>query len=115
MKTILIVDDDVTFLNALAYAFRTRECKVLTATGVSEAKEILSKENISMICSDVHMNNETGFELLESVRSHFPDLIFVLLSSDLTEENRIQAKVSNAYCLEKTEQDLVDRILQYEV
>lgn len=115
MKTILIVDDDRTFLNLLAYALQEKKCEVFTATSVSEAKEILTKKYVSLICSDVHMKNETGFELLDYVRSEFHDLAFVLLSSDLTEENRIQAKVSDAYCLEKTEQDLVNRILQYEV
>ncbi len=113
MKTILIVDDDITFLNIFAYALKSKKCEVFTATSVSEAKDILANKYVSLICSDIHMNNETGFELLDYVRSEFDDLAFILLSSDLTEENCKQAKASNAFCIEKSEQNLVDRILQY--
>lgn len=79
VKKILLVDDDVSFLNILAMAL-TKDFEVYTATGVSEALSILEENYVDCVCSDLNMADGTGIDLLESLKQKYIDIPFVLAS-----------------------------------
>lgn len=113
-KRILVVEDDMLFLDLLAQALRNRGHIVTTASGVQEAKNALMTSSFSLVCSDIHMADGTGFELLDYIRATFADLPVIMISSNLTQEDRLQTRIAKAFCVKKTDENLVDTIVNYE-
>lgn len=113
-KRFLIVEDDMLFLDLLAQALRSRGHIVTTASGVQEAKAALMAGDFSLVYSDIHMPDGIGFELLDYIRAAFTDLPVIMMSSNLTQEDRLQTRIAKAVCMEKTDENLVDTITNYE-
>lgn len=113
IRKILIVDDDTSFLNLLAQALRKRGHIVTTASGVQEAKNDIMTGEFSLVCSDIRMADGTGFELFDYIRTSFIELPVIIVSSYLTCEDRFNAKMLRVFCIEKTDENLVDIITNY--
>jgi len=77
---ILVVDDEVSNLNALQRALR-HEYNVFTATNGEDALSVMEKNNIALIMADYRMPGITGIELLEKARQKHPDTIRVILTA----------------------------------
>lgn len=89
--TILLVEDNLDLLNltkeALNPAFR-----ILKATNGMEALDVLSKESVDVIVSDIMMPEMNGLELTEKVKndidySHIP---IILLTAKTTLESKVE-------------------------
>ena len=68
---ILIVDDEIYIVRALKSRIRWQEIgidAVFTALNVPKAREILTKEQIDILLTDIEMPGETGLQLMEWVR-----------------------------------------------
>lgn len=109
MINLLLVDDDFDFLNTLSSILK-RDFEVSTATGVAEAKQVLMSEDIDAVCSDFHMRDGTGLDLLEWLREKGNMIPFLLFSG--TEE---VALINTVNCYDatfcgKTDCDLIERI-----
>lgn len=109
MMRLLLVDDDSSFLEALSYGLK-KDFQVSTATGVAEAKQILMSDDINAICSDFHMRDGTGLELLEWLRGKGNMIPFLLLSGteDTFLTNRVK-RYGATFC-DKTDSDLIEKI-----
>jgi len=77
---ILVVDDEVSNLDALRRALR-REYNVFTATNGHDALAIMEQNDIALIMADHRMPSMTGIELLEKVWRKYPDAIRIILTS----------------------------------
>jgi CheY-like chemotaxis protein/Tfp pilus assembly protein PilZ len=86
--TILVVDDEEFLRQAIGFDFEMRNFNVLMAGSGREAFEIVQREKIDVILSDVRMPNGDGLELLDRVKAFNPalPLIFVSGYADLTLE-----------------------------
>ncbi len=113
VRKILIVDDDALFLNFLAQVLRKRGHIVTTVSGVQEAKNDIMTGEFSLVCSDIRMADGTGFELFDYIRTSFKELSVIIMSSYLTCEDRFNAKMLSVFCVEKTDENLVDIIVNY--
>ncbi|NTV91361.1 MAG: response regulator [Clostridiales bacterium] len=80
MRTILLVDDEMQILKALGRILDDTDYSILTAVDGWEALDILSKNPVDMVISDVRMPSMNGCELLEKVRTMYPGIIRVILS-----------------------------------
>ena len=67
MLQLLLVDDDRSFLEALSSILK-QDFQVCVATGIIKAKQILLPETVDAVCSDFHMRDGTGLELLKWLR-----------------------------------------------
>jgi response regulator RpfG family c-di-GMP phosphodiesterase len=76
---ILYVDDEAHNLVAFRANFR-RDFEVLTAGSVSEALEVLEKEDVHVLVTDQRMPEQLGTELLAVARSKYPDQARILLT-----------------------------------
>lgn len=112
-KNFLIVDDDTRFLGFLAQGLRNRGYIVTAATSVQEAKDALAANNFSLVCSDIRMTDGTGFELLDYIRAAFTDLPVIMMSSSLTQADRLQTRIARVGCVEKTDSNLLNVITNY--
>ena len=77
---ILLVDDEVNILKALARLFRLEPIEVRTATSADEAFRILEAESIQVVVSDQRMPEMSGVQLLEQIRQRWPDVIRIMLT-----------------------------------
>jgi response regulator RpfG family c-di-GMP phosphodiesterase len=80
LHNILVVDDEVSNLDALRRALR-REYSVFTATNGHDALAIMEQNDIALIMADHRMPGITGIELLEKVWRKYPDAIRIILTS----------------------------------
>ena len=110
MKKILLVDDEHSFLQILDMAL-SKNFKTYTATGVQEALDILGKNEIDLICSDLYMRDGTGLQLLQMIKKKCENLPFILLSGS---EKNLDIKMAEHYgaiFIPKGEFDIINQII----
>lgn len=79
-KTLLLVDDEGSILNALKRTLRREGYRLLTANNPLEGMEILEREPVALVLSDHRMPEMTGAEFLQKVKGQFPDVVRIVLS-----------------------------------
>lgn len=77
---VLIVDDESSILKSLSRLLRREPYDVMTAECGDSALRMLANESVQLVISDHRMPKMTGTELLEQVRSRYPDTIRMILS-----------------------------------
>lgn len=84
--TLLLVDDEPNILSSLQRVFRPAGYRVLTATGGALGLEILAKEKIDLIISDMRMPGMDGAAFLGQAAVRWPQVVRILLTgyADLT-------------------------------
>jgi diguanylate cyclase (GGDEF)-like protein len=85
-RSLLLVDDEPSILNALKRLLRNDGYKIFTADSGQGALDILATHTVQVIVSDQRMPGMTGIELLSRVRELYPDTRRLILSgySDVT-------------------------------
>lgn len=83
--TVLFVDDEENILAALKRLFRNSGCRLLTASSGPEGLDVMVKESVDLVVSDMRMPQMDGAQFLKLVAEKWPDTIRVLLTgySDL--------------------------------
>jgi len=79
-QTVLFVDDETNVLNSLKRLLHTEPYRCIFAQNGQEAIEIMEKENIHVIVTDLRMPEMDGFTLLSRIEKKFPDTIRLVLS-----------------------------------
>ena len=78
--TLLFVDDEPNILSSLQRLFRPVGYRILTATGGAQGLEILAKEKVDLIVSDMRMPEMDGAAFLEQAASRWPQVMRILLT-----------------------------------
>lgn len=78
--TVLFVDDESSILSALRRLFRPQGYKVLLAESGAQALEILAREPVDLVLSDMRMPGMDGAQLLAAVRERYPKTMRLLLT-----------------------------------
>lgn len=83
-KKCLIVDDELFFLKYLKTLFELNNFEVFSSVNASEALEILKKEKVDFIITDIMMPEKDGFWLMEEIRknSALRDIPVVVVSNN---------------------------------
>lgn len=92
-KRILFVDDEPMVLKGLQRTLRKMRNEwdmAFTASG-REALEILSKQPMDVIVSDLKMPEMDGMQLLTEVRTQYPRVVRIILSGHLEHEITLQS------------------------
>lgn len=79
-RTLLLLDDESNVLNSLVRLFRRDGYRLLTASSVREAFDLLAGNAVQVIVSDQRMPDMSGTGFLERVRDLYPDTIRMVLS-----------------------------------
>jgi response regulator RpfG family c-di-GMP phosphodiesterase len=80
VQTLLCVDDEPNILSSLRRLFRGKGYRVLTAESGAEGLQILEKEAVDLVISDMRMPEMDGARFLAKVRERWPDTIRLLLT-----------------------------------
>lgn len=78
--TLLFVDDEPNILSALQRLFRPEGYRLFTAAGGAQGLEILEKEKVDLIVSDMRMPHMDGAQFLEQAARRWPHVIRILLT-----------------------------------
>lgn len=78
--TLLFVDDEPAVLSALRRLLRPLGHRILLAESGAAAIEILEKESVDLVMSDMRMPQMDGAQLLQVVRQRWPDAMRLLLT-----------------------------------
>ena len=79
-RTVLFIDDDVIVLQSLERGLMDESYNKFYAKTCEEAHDILQREEVNVIVTDMCMPEMTGLELLRTVRNEHPDIIGIVLS-----------------------------------
>ena len=103
-KKVLIVDDEPTILDMIAQSLAVDHERygVVTARNAKEGFEILSRENVFLVVSDIVMPEISGLHLLAQIRAHYPQIEVILMTGYATGEIKRQGRQNNClHFLEK--------------
>lgn len=78
--TVLFVDDETNILSSLRRLFRPLGYRIFTAEGGAQGLEIMERETVDLVVSDMRMPEMNGAQFLEKVREHWPDTVRILLT-----------------------------------
>jgi len=79
-KTVLFVDDEEKILASLKRGLLDEPYKTLFANSGKEALEILERNQVHIIVTDMRMPEMSGLELLKAAKKEYPNVIRMVLS-----------------------------------
>ena len=79
-RTVLFVDDEAKMLTSLKRALHNEPYNTIFANSGKEAFEILQRQEVNVIVTDMCMPEMSGLELLGTVKQNYPHIIRMVLS-----------------------------------
>jgi two-component system response regulator HydG len=95
--TVLVVDDEPGIVDSLQKILERESLRVLTAGSGGEALDIVRREGVSVLITDLMMPGMSGIDLLKASRSVSPETETVLMTAYGTVENAVEAMKQGAY------------------
>jgi DNA-binding NtrC family response regulator len=95
---IMLVDDEVPFVETMTKRLSKRNVNVLTAYSGQEALDVLdTNRNTDVVILDVKMPGMSGIETLEKIRKSFPIIEVIMLTGHATVESAIEGMKLGAF------------------
>lgn len=110
---ILLVDDEVDFLEITAKRLKRRGFVVSTAKTCAEGRQALAAAPVDIVILDVMLPDIDGIQCLREIKQLYPALAVILLTGHASMEAGLKSMEYGAsdYCLKPVELDeLVDKI-----
>ncbi|MFN3329636.1 MAG: response regulator, partial [Pyrinomonadaceae bacterium] len=103
MKKVLIVDDEKLFLSSLSEGLQSysKNFQTLTAENGKQAIEILEREEVDLVVTDLRMPEIDGFKLISYLSKNFPNLPIITITAFGTPEIESQLKNYTTAYIEK--------------
>jgi two-component system nitrogen regulation response regulator NtrX len=95
-KKILIIDDEKNILKSLEIILSSENFSVLTATNLTKAREIISKETVQLFLLDVMLKDEDGIAFISEIRDKIPEAIIIMISGHATIKMAVEATQKGA-------------------
>jgi DNA-binding NtrC family response regulator len=109
-EKVLIVDDEKDFLDIISERISARGMDVSTATSAEDAFNMVEKRSFDVVIMDFMMPALDGFKALKLMKARQPEVQIILLSGNVPEETRIEAKALGALDVFEKPPDLNDLI-----
>jgi DNA-binding NtrC family response regulator len=97
MFNILLVDDDLGFINIHKKILERKDYNVITASSGAEAIEVLKKENISLVITDMVMPKMGGLDLLRNIKKDWKEIPVIVLTGKGSIESAVASMKEGAY------------------
>ncbi len=79
--TILVVDDEEMMRDLLTKILSREGYKIITAYDGVNALEVLGKEKVDIVISDMKMPNMNGFELLKNIKADYEGTSIIIMTA----------------------------------
>jgi two-component system, NtrC family, response regulator HydG len=96
-QTVLVVDDEANILEALQKVLSKEGFEVLTAGNGRQALEVLRRQPIHVMITDLRMPGMTGDDLLKAAKALTPEVEVIVMTAYGTVENAVEAMKLGAY------------------
>jgi DNA-binding NtrC family response regulator len=90
-KSILVVDDEPVSLEMMVLFLEKIGYLPIPATGCGMAMEIVRRQAVDMIITDLVMPEMDGFKLIEDIKSHYDDIPIIAVTANGSINNAVQA------------------------
>ena len=107
---VMIVDDEKDFLDIISERIRARGMDVSTATSAEDALNMVEEESFDVVIMDFMMPALDGFKALKLMKAKQPEVQIILLTGNVPDEKRIEAKALGALDVIEKPPDLKDLI-----
>ncbi len=97
MASVLVVDDERSMRDFLKILLEKEGHKVATAVNGERALEILESQPVEVVVSDIRMPGISGIELLETIKSDFPDLPVIMITAFASPDDAVLAMKNGAF------------------
>jgi two-component system response regulator AtoC len=95
--TILLVDDEPKMRDVLAVALTDLGYRVLQAASGREALDIVNRDEVDLVLTDLRMPGLTGRELLQEIKRARPTLPVILMTAYSTVKDAVQVIKEGAF------------------
>ncbi|MBL4687515.1 MAG: sigma-54-dependent Fis family transcriptional regulator [Nannocystaceae bacterium] len=95
--TVLVVDDEVAIVDALSKVLAKEGLRVVTASGGQQALEIIRRQPIQLMLTDLRMPGMGGDDLLKAVKAIAPEVEVVMMTAYGSVETAVEAMKLGAY------------------
>lgn len=101
-KAILVVDDELGYRDMLHMDLSIQGFHVFTAAGGKEALEILKREKIDLVVTDMKMPNMDGLDTVMAIKKNFSGIPIVLMTGYAVEDRvQMALQLKATVCLKK--------------
>ena len=107
---VLIVDDEKDFLDIIAERIGARGMDVSTASSAEDALNMVEEESYDVVIMDFMMPALDGFKALKLMKTKRPEVQIILLTGNVPDQKRIEAKELGALDVIEKPPDLKDLI-----
>ena len=94
---ILVVDDEEIVLKSCRKILEGGGHQVYTALSGQEAFDLLEKEPVDIVFTDIKMPGIDGMEVLERVKEKYPDILVIIITGYSTVQSAVQAMKLGAF------------------
>ena len=114
IEKVLVVDDDALTRELLTEILGRHGCEVVSAADGSQAIQLLEREEIDLVLTDVKMPGMTGMDVLQHAREVNRDAPVILMTAYGTIESAVEAMKSGAfdYIVKPVSPDSIDLLFQ---
>ncbi len=89
--SVLVVDDDLAVRELLVEGLESFGYPLLTASGIDEAFEIVKREPLRLVLSDIDMPGGDGLQLLERIKRYAPALDVIMVTGAVDADTAVNA------------------------
>jgi DNA-binding NtrC family response regulator len=91
MEKILIIDDEKSILDLLSVVFKKEGFTVLTSLSAVKAMELIDKEDLDLVLTDIKLPQMSGLDILKYVKEHKPEVPVIMITAYGTIKQAVQA------------------------
>jgi two-component system response regulator RegA len=112
-RSLLLVDDDATFVRVLGRALTSRGFEVIAATNLSDARMLARRQQPRYCVLDLKLGEENGLRLIPELHTLVPDMRVLLLTGYASIATAVEAikRGAHDYLAKPVDADAVVRAL----
>lgn len=94
---LLVAEDNPEVADLIGGLLQAEDWEISVAASVAEARCFLDKQEYDCLLSDIYLGGDSGLDLLQFVRTEFPELTVILMTGQPTTELAIDGLTSGAH------------------